>query len=420
MKIFKKIFICAGVLVSFFSSAGYLEKTHSLTEAVEKETKKRFNDEALQNLYEYRQIVQKNAYADTMRLCSAYRQAVNMGPPAYHEHLSSPYYMNHSSTEVRKWAQNITRQYGEALSSSLQAWMRLAYEGGAQPFSAMFGMKADYIEKTNTGFFEMRSWFQSLYALFLINSLGFTAGASHCLGSLNENEINRFASAIMIFDSEASLAGHALTFWTGGVIINYLIKAVRLPLRSAGQITSSFIQKMKHHFAWNIKIHPAFSKRNILTAGGLSLTGGLGFFIYEKIKQRRVLENQLQSALSLTLADSRKAGGKSNRFALLNKAYRIFSSIEQDSSHSENLSYDSFDRFVYQNFDENVFNLMNQDRQTLAQSANEQENTVIHYRDIFYLHLLENFLTVVEESYRHSLVSFNDGRSRLHLSSKRG
>ena len=398
--ILKKIFIIGCVFVSFFAPADYLEKTHSLIAEVEKETKRHFNDETLKKLYEYRMIVQKNAYADTMKLCSAYRQAVNMGLPAYHEHLSSPYYINHPNTEVREWARGLTHQYGQMLSSSLQMWMRLGFEGGSQPFSSMFGLKADYIEKTNTGFFEMRSWFQSLYSLFLINSLGFVSGASHCLGSLDENEISRFASAIMIFDSEASLAGHAFTFWTGGMIFNYLFKAARWSLRPASKITSSFIQKIKQHTGWNIKTHPAFSKRRLITAGGLSLTGGLGFFIYEKIKQRREMENKLQSVLSSVLNPSPSAGGKSKRFTLLNTAYHIFSSIEKENSHPENLNYHSFDQFVSQNFDENIFNLMSQDRQTLTDEAGEQQNTVIHYRDRFYLHLLDNFLTIVEESYR--------------------
>lgn len=228
----------------FARASGYLQKYSSITQSVTEEARKQFGDDILQKLSDYRIEVQKNAYETTMKLCPAYRIAKGMGLPEYHQKLSDSYYVNHESSEVRKWALTMKDKYGDMLSSSLLAWMYVMYEGGVQPFSIIGGVKADYLSVSPyVTLLDIRSWFYSLYTLFLVDSMGFLQASVHCLGTMDADIINEFAGTLLFVDGEMSVVGHALLFWTGARVVGAIVQGIRWSSRPMGKIISSFLHK---------------------------------------------------------------------------------------------------------------------------------------------------------------------------------
>jgi hypothetical protein len=159
------------------------------------------DDESVRRVLAFRQNVEKNAYQDTLKLCEGYRRARGLGPSAFHG------------------------SYMFSLDESLAAWAHVLGAGLWQPVSGMFGLKADYATLHRLKMLSLESWFGSVYALYLVHSLGFLQGAMHCLDSMDQREINLFAAAIVAADYEASLATQIAASWPSARVTSFLIKS---------------------------------------------------------------------------------------------------------------------------------------------------------------------------------------------------
>ena len=416
----KNLYVYFIILFSMFSvqaDYGYLETMSSFVKQAEEETKKHFGDEVLQKLYEYRLKVQEEAYSTTLRLCAGYRMAVGYGLPDYHKKIQNSYYSKHPNEEVRVWANKINEEYGEMVSSSLQEWLKLVYEGGVQPFSAMFGLKSDYLAKKNAGLFEFESWFHSLYSLFLLNSLGFLQAAVHCLGTMDKSEIDRFASTVMIFDSEASLVSHFITFWTGAVVLKYIWTATRWVFRPVGKMTRIYSRR----FARSIDeflIHRtsplALYTRSFLQSvsqvsprvfkyTALSGTAGaVGLYVYHLIDERVQAQNDLMEEIRKDMSKERN-WDQVRRAILFSRAVEVFFPLYQDFRKGDFDGVDCWEcldtfqpfyHFLEENFNEETWFLIEEDYVQLKEKVEVMDD-----RQKNYFLLLDNFLPLLEGFY---------------------
>ena len=274
----------------FYLWAGdYLQSASSIVESTEREIRKQFGDEVLQEIYDYRMNIQQTAYATTMKLCPTYRMAMGMGGVEYHQNTSHPYYTQHESQEVRNWAIDMQAEYGNTLASSFQAWLKIVYEGAVQPFSGIGGLKADYLNQSNTSIASIKSWFYSLYTLYLIHSLGFLQASIHCLDTMDKDTIERFAHAILIVDSEMSLVSHSLLAWTGTKILNVIIHATKWSASSMGRGISYLLQR------WGIPLETVknYAQAMVIMGGGGLLTWGT-YHVGKSQEQKRKEQEEFQ------------------------------------------------------------------------------------------------------------------------------
>ena len=263
-----------------------------LIQYVKKEERRQFSDEILQKLYDYRTEIQENAYETTMKLCPAYRMAKGMGLPEYHKKLNDSYYVSHESPEVKNWALNMNEEYGEILSSSLQSWLYVMYEGGVQPFSAIGGIKADFIENLNIPLFDWKHWFYSFYTLYLTDSLGFLQAAMHCLNTMSSDEINQFAVTVLFTDAVMSTAGYGLTFWAGDKIFRAIIQGIRWSSRPIGRMITRVLHKNN--------ISPSTVKKYAVIAG-LAGLGGVGVWAAHSIMKSQEEQEMFQEMMQREL-----------------------------------------------------------------------------------------------------------------------
>ncbi|MDE0151127.1 MAG: hypothetical protein OXK80_01345 [Bdellovibrionales bacterium] len=276
-------------------------KASDLIPLIGREDRKGYSTALLQQIYEYRLDIQENAYATTMKLCPAYRIAKGMGLPEYHRNLGESRYINHESPEVREWARNMNDEYGTALSSSFQEWVYVMYEGAAQPFSNMAGVKADWINVTNIPMNKMDHWFYSFYIYYLVRSLGFVQAIVHCLGTTDVDEVNQFIYTVLVVDLEMSLAGYVATFWTGDKIFRLLLHGLRWSSRPIGRALVSFLHR-KHIPPGTVKKYAAVAGVSVLGALGIWITNAImdsqemGEFSQEFIQQEleSIKNEQLQ------------------------------------------------------------------------------------------------------------------------------
>lgn len=271
-------------------------KAENLIQYVKKDERKQFSDEVLQKLYDYRTEIQENAYETTMKLCPAYRTAKGMGLPEYHKKLNNSYYVSHESPEVRNWAFNMNEEYGEVLSSSLQSWLYVMYEGGIQPFSAIGGIKADFIEKLNISFFDWKHWFYSFYTLYLTDSLGFLQAAMHCLNTMSSDEINQFAVTVLFVDATMSTAGYGLTFWAGDKIFRAIIQGIRWSSRPISRMVTRTLHKNN--------ISPNTVKKYAVVAGLVGL-GGAGIWAAHSIMESQEEQDMFQEMMQRELEQAK-------------------------------------------------------------------------------------------------------------------
>ncbi len=240
-------------IFSLFIVFSVQAQSNTELQSIQKVTRKNFGDEVLQDLYDYRMSVEKDAYSMTISLCSVYRTVAGSG-------------------EL-----NEQDQY-DSEDSSLLAWMHILYEGAAQPFSAIGGKKADYLEKTNTGFFELESWFHSLYTIFLIRSDGFKQGAIDCLGTMDQDEIGGFAKTIRIVDILGSTGFYALELVAMEKLFSLILKSFRFvksPLSRA-------------YFASLNKLHipPSYAKKFFLSGAGVGI-GGVAIMLWYQYQENQ-------------------------------------------------------------------------------------------------------------------------------------
>lgn len=267
-------------------------KASDLIPYIKRKERRQFSDAVLQKLYEYRLEIQENAYATTMKLCPAYRIAKGMGLPEYHRRLGESRYVNHESPEVRDWALNMNDEYGTALSSSLQEWLYVMYEGAAQPFSVIGGVKADWADVTNTSSFEIKGWFYSFYILYLTDSLGFVQAIMHCLGTTDTDEVNQFIYTVLAVDLGMSSLSYFATLWTGDKILRLIINGLRWSSRPVGRAIVNFLHRKS--------ISPNTAKR-YATVAGLFFLGGFGVWATDAIMDSQEEKEIVQEIMQLEL-----------------------------------------------------------------------------------------------------------------------
>ena len=225
-----------------------------------------FEDEVLQNLYDYRMSIEEESYSTSISLCSLYSNVVHS--------------QDNPHTEGSK-----------------QAWSKILYEGAAQPVSAIGGKKADYLGKTHAGFFEMKSWFYSLYVLFLVNSDGFKKGAQECLGN-NPEDIKDFINTIKIVDIIGSSGFYAVELVTFAKLFSLILKAFSFIKAPVSKLYFKSLEKMH--------IPPRYAKYTLLGAAGTGV-GALGLLLHNKYQEKRAQEEYLRQWIEEELESSNES-----------------------------------------------------------------------------------------------------------------
>jgi hypothetical protein len=189
-----------------------------------------FDDEALQRLHDFRQRVEAEAYETTLRLCEGYRRVKGIIDPHGRQSGPSDYH----------------GQYVYSEAEALRAWSQVLYHGAAQPITAMGGLKSHYLSGNNIGIWDLRSWFGSLYSMYLVNSFGFLGAAVHCLQTMDQQTINNFAATILIVDYQMSLATHVIALERISALI---LRAVRWGIRPVApyDASSRSTSRKTHH-----------------------------------------------------------------------------------------------------------------------------------------------------------------------------
>lgn len=205
-------FLIAALLIGeACSSSAFAQQMHELDPIVMLKEGEALaaGDEVAQSLISFEKHVEEEAYDDTMKLCEGYRAAWGLAP-------------SHGS-------------YGSVYSQSesLAVWAKVFAYGLGTPFSAIRGVKKDYINTYKLKMWSWQSWLGSLYAIYLIRSWGFLRAAVHCLGTMDQREIHLFASAIVAADYESTLGGMvglAALPWTVSRVLSALQGASRFVL----------------------------------------------------------------------------------------------------------------------------------------------------------------------------------------------
>ena len=157
------------------------------------------------------------------------------------------------------------------------------------------GTKADVREVTQASSFSIKRWFYSLYTLYLIDSLGFAQAAVHCLNTLDGNEINQFASAVLAVDVTMSTAGYAVTIWTGEQVFGAIIQGLRWATRPLGRGIVKFFHR------YNI---PIGTVKKYAAVSGIAALGGAGLWVGDSIlssrEQQRLAQELVQKKIEHT------------------------------------------------------------------------------------------------------------------------
>ena len=212
-----------------------------------------FDDEVLQELYEYRMNIEKDAYSTAKDLCSVYAHVIISSDISFSE-------------------------------NSLDAWSKILYEGMAQPFSAIGGKKADYLEKTHAQMFELRSWFYSLYTLFLLNSDGFKKGAEECLKGHPE-EVEDFIKSIKVVDIIGSSGIYLVEGGIIGKLLSVIIKSFKFV---KSPVSKAYFKSLK-----KMHVSPRHAKNFLLTAAGSGALAG-GIFFWNEYREKKAQQEMLQ------------------------------------------------------------------------------------------------------------------------------
>lgn len=195
-----------------------------------------------QRLSSYRIEVAKNSYRQTLRLCWAYREAMGLSNDQHPSSLSRAYKTNDGQTV----------QF--SIADSLAAWGEVYAHGLYQTVDGIAGLKSDYVAITGLGFFDFETWFKSMYAINFISTTGFLYGAAHCLNTVNAREIQKFASAILIVDSEGTLTSQVALNWSMGRLIGLI----------AGPVNRWVLNPLSSVFS---KVKTLITKPRLIVAG---------------------------------------------------------------------------------------------------------------------------------------------------------
>lgn len=169
------------------------------------------------SLRAFRADVEANARRRTLALCQGYRMGAGLAVHAGRAPIS----------------------IGEFTSE----WARVMGHGLIGPISATFGDKATYLQISHRSSLGEFALFRSLYSSFLVRSLGFLDAAMHCLNTMDQNEINRFAFAIVAADAAAGGATQGAAFFVGGGIIRYLLRPLPYLWSASRALASALVAR---------------------------------------------------------------------------------------------------------------------------------------------------------------------------------
>ncbi len=142
-------------------------------------------------LASFKQHVEADALRTTYKLCAGYRRV---------RFFYSP---------------DQTVSLGEAF----EPWAKVYAHGILSAVDQIFGHAAEYNSLMQESSLSLDYWFQSLYVLYLIQSNGFLEAAINCLNTMDQREINYFASAILFADSVGAVQSQAAMFWATGRVL---------------------------------------------------------------------------------------------------------------------------------------------------------------------------------------------------------
>jgi hypothetical protein len=268
------------------------------------------SQEALDRLEVYKKDVESTAYTTTLQLCEGYRRSADMGPHPYHG------------------------RYMFSEADAMLAWAKVITHGTMNSFSAINGLKADYIQVENLGLFDFNAWFNSVHSIFLINSSGFLKGAMHCLDSIDASEINKLAAAIVIADQEATLAVElGLTFSAGRVlmVLGKVISKSRWAINLDRFLKMRIPATVRYPVSYTVK-------------GAAAI--GIGTFLYRKVQAKFAAQAKAPEIERMLLSEDSKA---LDMQLLLVAFEKLQAANEQELLATDGLSADA-KKFLYADF----------------------------------------------------------------------
>ena len=192
------------------------------SQSLVEETAARMGPTAQSALDSFKQEVQSNSYENTLKLCEGYRRAARLGPTSYHG----------------QWMYSDEESFG--------VWANIYKEGLMVLGSSIGGVKREFIDEKHFNYEELGSsgpdkwksmaarvgheFFHSAYTLYFVNSMGFAAGAMHCLEVDDPRYITRGMNYFMYTILAMDLAGS----FTAELVTGAMIK--KLLLTTAGRI----------------------------------------------------------------------------------------------------------------------------------------------------------------------------------------
>ena len=344
---------------------------------------KEYESELSMKLQAYRIEVEKNAYADTMNLCIGYLAIKRNNPRAYE--LARKYHKN----------DQVFDKYSAAVSC-----FEVIKQGAANPFQANFGglKHQEHIGK-NKGFWDYDSWFMSMYSTMLVHSTGFLSAAMHCLGTMDQDEINDFAGTILLTDITTSAAIYGVA---GAITV-------------AGAIEAAVINLIARAtwFIWNpVKRGLSLAAKVYRKPPVKMATWATGALVADNFL--RILEERDElTKYSAEIFDEESAWVKSSRMRTravrLDLTLKLFLRTAENETDEckEGLTsvkcrefYAEFFDYVYKLYNMEILEEMDNDRFLLAQRSNALlSHQPLNEAETIYFKQLEGFLDVVVQFY---------------------
>lgn len=347
----------------------FLEHINEVTSVLEEEATSQ-GDEVVKKLVAFKKAVESSAYQDTILLCEGYRRVTFKGSLEKGGH-----------------------RHGAV--SSLLAWNAFTTHGLSQPFTAMGGLKSEYLFSANVSLFKWESWFDSLYVTYLVQSSGFSNGVKDCFGADSDKEIQTFVKTLFSVDNSMSLLTHGVLFFVGSEVISLFISGTRFLWKPVANVIGRANKASKGKVATTAKV-----------TGVLAGTIGIGYLI-KSWKRNKNLKSDLLEKLNSD-SDSRKESRRRVRAILIANAFELYSASfkhkEAGRSNEASESYAVYREYVLVRFTEKELKLMENDRE-------EIENKIKNW----FVKVKTTQVDLFREGAIHSSESFGSGDSQIHI-----
>lgn len=299
-------------------SQAYETSIFEMSDQVTNDVEDLRGSEGLRELQAFKQQVEQEAYAVTLRLCEGYRRVMMYGPPKYHGK-----YMYSKTEALLPWIQLYKEGLfvvGSAVLGNKRTYNDL-YPWKYKNSELSLGSRAEGVMMRIT-----HELFISNYMLFLIESLGYVQAAVHCLDTTNTRELNKFTKAIIAVD----FAGTATTDIVTGALIGKVIRGAvgwgLFPFRWINKTLSQRIAQAKLKASYELALTT-------------TVAGALKYFEITN-KQHKELIKDGQVALEKAIAESQANPNQSeelkrrkyvfrNLVMSFNKAYQADEKTEE-------------------------------------------------------------------------------------------